>query len=110
MFEAKITLVEALLGFERNVTHLDGHKVLVRHDLVTSFGEGARAAACIACTDWRVGYRLEIPGEGMRDAANASKSGSLIVTLDVVFPQCVQRCGDRATGAPALTLSRTAGG
>ena len=35
----KLTLQEALLGFEKVITHLDGHKVHIKRETVTQPGE-----------------------------------------------------------------------
>lgn len=33
-----ISLLDALVGFEMNITHLDGHTVIIKRDQITYFG------------------------------------------------------------------------
>ncbi|KAK1797803.1 hypothetical protein P4O66_008156, partial [Electrophorus voltai] len=65
-----ITLVEALVGFEMYITHLDGHKVHIVRDKIT-----------------RPGARIWKKGEGLPNFDNNNIRGSLIVTFDVDFPK-----------------------
>uniref|UniRef100_A0A4W5MIV7 DnaJ homolog subfamily B member 11 n=1 Tax=Hucho hucho TaxID=62062 RepID=A0A4W5MIV7_9TELE len=64
-----ISLVEALVGFEMDITHLDGHKVHIVRDKITK--PGARV--------WK-------KGEGLPNFDNNNIRGSLIVSFDVEFP------------------------
>ena len=34
----EVTLVDALVGFEKTITHLDGRNIIVKHDIVTYNG------------------------------------------------------------------------
>uniref|UniRef100_A0AAY4B6L5 DnaJ homolog subfamily B member 11 n=1 Tax=Denticeps clupeoides TaxID=299321 RepID=A0AAY4B6L5_9TELE len=65
-----ISLVEALVGFEMDVVHLDGHKVHIARDKIT-----------------KPGARLWKKGEGLPNFDNVNIRGSLIVTFDVDFPR-----------------------
>uniref|UniRef100_A0A668AMF7 DnaJ homolog subfamily B member 11 n=1 Tax=Myripristis murdjan TaxID=586833 RepID=A0A668AMF7_9TELE len=65
-----ISLVEALVGFEMEITHLDGHKVHIVRDKIT-----------------KPGARLWKKGEGLPNFDNVNIRGSLIITFDVDFPQ-----------------------
>uniref|UniRef100_A0AAZ3Q3F7 DnaJ homolog subfamily B member 11 n=1 Tax=Oncorhynchus tshawytscha TaxID=74940 RepID=A0AAZ3Q3F7_ONCTS len=65
-----ISLVEALVGFEMDITHLDGHKVHIVRDKITK--PGARV--------WK-------KGEGLPNFDNNNIRGSLIVSFDVEFPE-----------------------
>uniref|UniRef100_A0A6I8NKY8 DnaJ homolog subfamily B member 11 n=1 Tax=Ornithorhynchus anatinus TaxID=9258 RepID=A0A6I8NKY8_ORNAN len=65
-----ISLVEALIGFEMDVAHLDGHKVHVARDKIT-----------------KPGAKLWKKGEGLPNFDNNNIKGSLIITFDVDFPK-----------------------
>uniref|UniRef100_A0A673XYR4 DnaJ homolog subfamily B member 11 n=1 Tax=Salmo trutta TaxID=8032 RepID=A0A673XYR4_SALTR len=65
-----ISLVEALVGFEMDIIHLDGHKVHIVRDKITK--PGARV--------WK-------KGEGLPNFDNNNIRGSLIVSFDVEFPE-----------------------
>uniref|UniRef100_A0A8B9GPR6 DnaJ homolog subfamily B member 11 n=1 Tax=Astyanax mexicanus TaxID=7994 RepID=A0A8B9GPR6_ASTMX len=65
-----ISLVEALVGFEMQITHLDGHKVHIARDKIT-----------------KPGSRLWKKGEGLPNFDNNNIRGSLIITFDVDFPK-----------------------
>ncbi|XP_041724665.1 dnaJ homolog subfamily B member 11 isoform X1 [Coregonus clupeaformis] len=65
-----ISLVEALVGFEMDITHLDGHKVHIVRDKIT-----------------KPGARLWKKGEGLPNFDNNNIRGSLIVSFDVEFPE-----------------------
>lgn len=64
-----ITLREALLGFEKEIEHLDGHKVKVSKKDVTQHGDV-----------------LRIREEGMPKYGTPSDFGDLIVTFNVKTP------------------------
>jgi DnaJ-class molecular chaperone len=65
-----ITLKEALLGFIKEIKHLDGHEVeLDRFGKVT-----------------KPGFIHKIPGEGMPYSDYSGNIGDLIVTYKVTFP------------------------
>lgn len=68
---ATVTLVEALVGFQREVEHLDGHKVQIGTAGVTRPGEVRR-----------------LEGEGMPVFERSTK-GNLYVTFSVAFPASV---------------------
>jgi DnaJ-related protein SCJ1 len=61
-------LLQALLGFERNLTHLDGHIVTLKRSGVT-----------------QPGYIQTIKGEGM-PIFEQSKFGDLYVEYNVILP------------------------
>uniref|UniRef100_A0A8C9ZEH4 DnaJ homolog subfamily B member 11 n=1 Tax=Sander lucioperca TaxID=283035 RepID=A0A8C9ZEH4_SANLU len=65
-----ISLVEALIGFEMDIVHLDGHKVHIVRDKIT-----------------KPGARMWKKGEGLPNFDNINIRGSLIITFDVEFPQ-----------------------
>ncbi len=66
----KISLKQALLGFKKEITHLDGHKVLIEKKKITRPGEVEK-----------------IKGEGMPVYEYPSDYGDLIVTYEVEFPK-----------------------
>jgi DnaJ-class molecular chaperone len=66
----KITLKQALLGFEKQLTHLDGHKVKINRKKITRPGEVEK-----------------IKNEGMPIFDFPSDYGELIVTYDVELPK-----------------------
>jgi len=70
--EMTITLLEALVGFEKHVVHLDGHAVTVK-----------RAAVTIP------GQVIQMPGEGMPHHQFPSEFGDLYITITVQFPKRV---------------------
>ncbi|VDD82181.1 unnamed protein product [Mesocestoides corti] len=65
-----ISLTDALVGFAFELTHLDGHKVVLKRTEVT----------------WP-GAVMVVANEGLPNYENKNKKGSLIVTFDVVFPR-----------------------
>eukprot|EP00892_Ulva_mutabilis_P005332 jgi/Ulvmu1/3170/UM015_0211.1 len=67
--KADITLVDALVGFEKEIEHLDGHKVTLKRQGVTIPGQVQR-----------------VKGEGMPKYEDESKHGDLLVTYKVIFP------------------------
>ncbi len=70
LLELKVSLKEALLGFRREVRHLDGHAVMIEKSGVS-----------------RPGELIVIAGEGMPLHGVPSEFGDLRVTLVVVFPE-----------------------
>ena len=66
----KITLREALLGFEKQLKHLDGRKIKLSHTKVTRPGEVEK-----------------IRGEGMSVYEYPSDKGDLIITYQVIMPE-----------------------
>ncbi|KAF0692650.1 Aste57867_16289 [Aphanomyces stellatus] len=64
-----ISLVEALVGFDHQVDHLDGHAVAVTHD-----------------GPIHPDFVLRVPHEGMPLPSSSSKFGDLVVTFRIVFP------------------------
>ena len=67
--DVHITLMEALLGFERTIRHLDGHPVNIRHTGVASHGQ-----------------IITLPNEGMPVHGVPSEFGVLRVELIVGLP------------------------
>ncbi|MES1911003.1 MAG: hypothetical protein MHM6MM_003507, partial [Cercozoa sp. M6MM] len=65
-----VSLKEALLGFEKTVTHMDGRKVVVKRHGVTAHGS-----------------IVEVPNEGMPHHQVPSEFGSLFVTIETRFPK-----------------------
>ncbi|XP_022671501.1 dnaJ homolog shv-like [Varroa jacobsoni] len=65
-----VSLMDALVGFETEITHLDGHKVKIVRDGVT----------------WP-GARMRKLNEGMPNYLDNLKKGVLYVTFDVAFPK-----------------------
>lgn len=68
--EITVTLKEALLGFERELTHLDGKKVEIIRDDVT-----------------QPGYVMKISGEGMPIHQKSGEFGDLFVKINVEVPK-----------------------
>lgn len=66
----KLTLKEALLGFEKSIQHLDGHAIELSSRSITQHLQEERIA-----------------GEGMPRLHVPSERGDLIVTYDVMFPE-----------------------
>uniref|UniRef100_A0A8C4R410 DnaJ homolog subfamily B member 11 n=1 Tax=Eptatretus burgeri TaxID=7764 RepID=A0A8C4R410_EPTBU len=65
-----ISLLDALLGFEREIAHLDQHKVHIVRDKVT----------------WP-GAKMRKKGEGLSNFENNNERGALVITFDVEFPK-----------------------
>ena len=65
-----ISLVDALVGFELAIPHLDGHEVLIKREKIT-----------------RPGAILKRKDEGMPNYENNNQKGQLYVTFDVNFPK-----------------------
>lgn len=65
-----ISLVDALTGFNMEITHLDGHKVKVHRDKIT----------------WP-GAKIKKKEEGMPNYHNNLEKGVLVITFDVDFPK-----------------------
>lgn len=74
-----VSLTQALTGFSVNITHLDGHHVLVERSKVT----------------WP-GARIRKKGEGMPNYENNRLFGILYVTVDVEFPKDLFSDEDKA--------------
>lgn len=68
----RVSLFEALLGFERKIRHLDGHVVTVKVD---------RGAVI------RPHSGLEISGEGMPLIEDPTSFGKLVVKFEIDFPE-----------------------
>ena len=79
----EVSLVEALVGFTRNISHLDGRTLSIVHDIVTSNGRD-----------------ITLEGEGMplppdaadnvseeKEQTNNKTHGNLVVTFDIIFPR-----------------------
>lgn len=79
-------LIQALLGFERNLTHLDGHVVPLKRQSVTQPGKvfilrnHHHALICV-----KTGFVQTIKGEGM-PIFGESGHGDLYVEYNVVLP------------------------
>ena len=81
-YSIDVSLVDALVGFERTITHLDGREISVKHDIVTYNGR-----------------MIKIKGEGLPIVQESEKPkdedtpshGDLIVTFDVKFPRRLTR-------------------
>lgn len=92
----KVTLYEALLGFERKLTHLDGHTVKF------SVPQGKVLSP---------GFVLEIDDEGMPKREDPNSFGKLLVHFQIDFPKTIpaEVAGDlkavleRIPGQKALT-------
>merc|ERR1719394_1525783 len=67
----EITLFEALMGFEREIVHLDGHIVKFGVDRGDIIGTEAG---------------IEIEGEGMPIREDPTSFGKLLVKFKIVFP------------------------
>ncbi|XP_076037483.1 dnaJ heat shock protein family member shriveled isoform X2 [Oratosquilla oratoria] len=65
-----LSLQEALIGFEMDITHLDGHKVHIVREKPTF-----------------PGARIRKKGEGMPNYDNNNLFGTLYITFDVEFPK-----------------------
>eukprot|EP00164_Ancoracysta_twista_P006439 GFYU01008962.1.p1 GENE.GFYU01008962.1~~GFYU01008962.1.p1 ORF type:complete len:369 (-),score=105.31 GFYU01008962.1:200-1306(-) len=65
----EISLLQALVGFQTTLKHLDGHDVTIKRKNVTKPGE-----------------IINIPKEGMPIHNNASESGNLYVEIVVIMP------------------------
>lgn len=65
-----ISLHDSLIGFTTHVTHLDGHKVKVERNQVTS-----------------PGMKIKKKGEGLPSNENYNLRGDLYITFDVEFPR-----------------------
>lgn len=69
----QLTLEQALLGFEYEITHLDGHKVwLDRNDMIT-----------------KPGLMVRMKGEGMPIFQDYGDAGDLLITCIVNLPEQV---------------------
>eukprot|EP00992_Anisonema_acinus_P015331 TRINITY_DN9709_c0_g1_i1.p1 TRINITY_DN9709_c0_g1~~TRINITY_DN9709_c0_g1_i1.p1 ORF type:complete len:341 (+),score=96.69 TRINITY_DN9709_c0_g1_i1:50-1072(+) len=68
----EISLLESLVGFSKEITHLDGHIVEVKRSDVTQHG-----------------HKMSIKGEGMPRHNVPSEKGNLIITFEVKFPTTV---------------------
>jgi DnaJ-related protein SCJ1 len=67
-----ITLIEALGGFKKTITHLDNSVIDLVREGVTQYG-----------------YVQTIQGEGMPSQENHSEKGDLFVEYQVIFPTTV---------------------
>ncbi len=84
VYDARVQLVDALVGFEKFVRHLDGRKIPIVHDIVTFHGYTHRVEG--------EGLPLE-PSQQPAGAAAAAAGnvllarGDLLVHFEVVFPR-----------------------
>ena len=74
-----ITLMEALLGFKREIKHLDGRLIEIERDKVTEPGQ-----------------HHEVPGLGMPIFQKPGEFGKLIVKLNILFPERIAVDEERA--------------
>lgn len=65
-----VSLQDALVGFNMEIEHLDGRKVLITRDKIT----------------WP-GARIRKKGEGMPTYEDNNKRGTMYITFDVEFPK-----------------------
>lgn len=65
-----ISLVDALTGFDMEITHLDGHKVKIHREKIT----------------WH-GAKIKKKGEGMPNYHDNNEKGLLVITFEVDFPK-----------------------
>jgi len=70
--ELRISLRQALLGFERRIRHLDGHEVLIANAGIST-----------------PGMVITLPREGLPVHGEPSEFGELRVKLEVVFPKTI---------------------
>ena len=69
-----LTFKESLVGYQKDIIHLDGHVVRIEHDGPTQPGSTRR-----------------IKGEGMPDAIDWTVYGDLIVTFEVEIPRTLSQ-------------------
>jgi len=69
-----ISLLQALVGFETTVSHLDGHEVKIKNNQITKPGEV-----------------LRVSKEGMPHHTYPSQKGDLFVKIIVDFPKTLTR-------------------
>mmetsp|Transcript_19160 Transcript_19160/g.43397 ORF Transcript_19160/g.43397 Transcript_19160/m.43397 type:complete len:459 (-) Transcript_19160:85-1461(-) len=85
MVDVRISLYEALLGFKRELVHLDGHVVnfsMPRGDVL------------------KPGAALEIEGEGMPHKEDPTSAGKLVIRFHIDFPKEVSaEAGDALEAA-----------
>lgn len=72
LLTVKLTLKEALLGYRKQIAHMDGHMVTLSHEGVTQFGTVRT-----------------LVGEGMPHYSNPQSKGNLHVTYEFVNPTLV---------------------
>lgn len=91
-----ISLLDALVGFRKELEHLDGHKVEIGTDRVTTPGQ----------IRW-------FEGQGMpKHNANKGEKGDLWITFDIQFPESMsdaqkQLARDMLGGNQADTIAKT---
>lgn len=96
--DVSLTLAEALVGFTKQVTHLDGHQVELSREGVTSHGEVQRvrgqgmphAHAHTKFGDLLVKYHIQVSGRGCGRVCarmRAQRSGAPMAT-DALFCRC----------------------
>jgi len=84
-----IPLRQALLGFERTISHLDGHDVKIRRDGVM-----------------KPGAVMKIEGEGMPHRDDPETYGDLYIEFSIDFPDTLSAGEQKAIGG---ALKKTAG-
>ena len=83
-----IPLQEALVGFDMELKHLDGHKVDIKREKIT----------------WP-GATIMKKGEGMPNFESRNKLGNLYITFDVKFPRGELSPEDKESIAKILNQS-----
>lgn len=73
-YEARVDLVDALVGFSKFLVHLDGRRIPIVHDVVTFHG-----------------YQHRVENEGLpypdKDDTGSQRRGDLLVNFEVIFPR-----------------------
>ena len=85
----EVTLKEALLGFEKELTHLDGQKVLINRNTVT-----------------QPGFVINLKNQGMPIYQKSGEFGNMYVTVNVKFPTDLTQ--EQKAAAEQLFLRRSA--
>ena len=70
LMNVEVSLKQALLGFEKNIKHLDGHTVQIMGDY-----------------DIQDGERIVIKGEGMPVRGEFDTFGNLLAKVNIKFPK-----------------------
>lgn len=76
-----------MVGFEKELTHLDNRTVSIKRDEVTPYGNISYNISIIRSNTVHIGYIQTIEDEGMPIHEVPSDKGNLILTYKIKFPK-----------------------
>lgn len=78
LYELELSLVEHLVGFQKEIIHLDGSKIVIKRDKITKHGD-----------------IFVVKGAGMPRISNKKERGDLFVSIKVLYPDDIDKTTKR---------------